>query len=212
MDLIKKLIKPLRLLSIHTRGPSHQLSLINIMAQSLIALARDNDAIQVLYNEYDDLIMSTFLEGIDGYENVYDDITDLIVRRNMCEAVASRRTELLASITTLQALAVIPGSNLYVVDCGSDHRCPNGLRDPATASHILVHVHGGIANTRAFVEPGNKLEDGDLATLAETFFGNGECWFNSVFDAVRQRNPEATLVTNRVGATRVTNRGCMWLL
>ena len=173
----------------------------------------DNDAILALYNEYDDLIHSTFLEGIDGDGNE-DTMIDLIVRRNMCKAVASRRTELLATITALQALAVIPGSNLYLVDCGSDHLGPNGFRDPAVASHILVHVHGGIANTRAFVEPGNKLEDGDLATLAETVFRNGEWWFNSVFDAVRQRNPEATHATNRGWATRVYDRDreCTWLL
>ncbi len=186
------------------------------MAQ-IASMARDNDVL-ALYNEYDVLIHNTFLEGIDGNEDtmIYEDeetsITDLIVRRNMCKAVASRRTELLASITALQALAVIPGSNLYVVDCGSDYRDPSGFRDPAVASHVMVHVHGGIANTRAFVEPGNKLEDGDLATLAEMVFGNGECWFNSVFDAVRQRNPEATLVTNRGWATRVSDRECTWLL
>jgi hypothetical protein len=175
----------------------------------------DNDAILALYNEYDDLIHSTFLEGIDGNETRSSDGNeDTMIYEDMCKAVASRRTELLASITALQALAVIPGSNLYVVDCGSDYLGPNGFRDPAVASHIIVHVHGGIANTRAFVEPGNKLEDGDLATLAETVFANGECWFNSVFDAVRQRNPEATLVTNRGWATRVYDRDreCTWLL
>jgi hypothetical protein len=198
------------------------------MAQ-IASMARDNDVLALaLYNEYEDLIRSTFLEGIDGNEgyDVYDydadvnnetSITDLIVRRNMCKAVASRRTELLATIRALQALAVIPGSNLYVVDCGSDHLDPDGSRDPTRAlvSHILVHVHGGIANTRAFVEPGNKLEDGDLATLiTDTVFGNVECWYNSVFDAVRQRNPEATQVTSRGCMnfhTCMPNRGCLWL-
>jgi hypothetical protein len=195
------------------------------MAQ-IASMPHDNDVLALaLYNEYEDLIRSTFLEGIDGNEgyDVYDNdededddnetsITDLIVRRNMCKAVASRRTELLATIRALQALAVIPGSNLYVVDCGSDH-----LEDPTRAlvTHILVHVHGGIANTRAFVEPGNKLEDGDLATLiADTVFGNVVCWYNSVFDAVRQRNPEATQVTSRGCMnfhTCMPNHGCMWL-
>ena len=181
-------------------------------------MACDNDAILALYNEYDDLIMSTFHEGIEGNEDygayVDDDtsIIDIIVRRNMCEAVDSRRTELLASIRALQAIAVIPGSNLYVVDCGSDHLGPDGFQDPAVASHILVHVHGGIASTRVFVKPDNKLDDGDLATLAMMFFENEEYWFNSVFDAVCKRNPEATHVINRVWATHVTSRGVVGVL
>ena len=165
------------------------------MAQALIAsMARNNDAVQAMYNEYDDLIMSTFLDGLDGADD-YDHYSttmadrnkmlEMRVRRKMREAAASRRTELLTIITSLQALAVIPGSNLYVVDCG------------ALAIHIVVHVHDAIATTRVFPEPGNKLKDGDLATLAETFFANGELWFKCVFDAVRQRNPEATHVANR---------------
>jgi hypothetical protein len=164
------------------------------MADSLIAsMVGNQDAIQAMYNKYEDLIESTFLKAYQDYdtrdEHKYTTnraTTEQRMLRNMCKAATSHRTELVEIITALRALAAIPGSNLYGVQC------------PVLNVYILIHVHGRTASVKVFPEPVNKLEDSDLASLAMTFYDSGELFISpGVFAAVEQRNPDVASINHK---------------
>jgi hypothetical protein len=173
------------------------------MANSLIAsMVGNQDAIQAMYNKYEDLIKSTFLKAYQDYDNRDEHkyttnraTTKQRMLRNMCKAATSHRTELVAIITALRALAAIPGSNLYGVQCA------------VLNVYILIHVHDRTASTKVFPEPGNKLEDDDLASLAMTFYDSGELFIShSVYAAVEQRNPDVASI-NHKGCAYPTRMG-----
>jgi hypothetical protein len=183
---------------------------------SSIRLLSDNkSAIRAIaksfYKEYTDLIHKTFYAIWCDEPNDSDDedsaaaaadgdgdedelrrhrnlMSKMRVRRKMCIAAASRRTDLLVIITALQACTKINGSNLYTVHCGSAHILVNVYTDVTSTAVI--------ASTSVFPEPGDKLDDEDLVNLAESIIKNAYFMPSSLKDAVHQRNPEVVMVSN----------------
>ncbi len=154
-----------------------------------------------LFNQYSDVIMGTFhpiyCDWLDD-----DDIDEEDLLRRMSKAAAS--TDLAAIITAIEALAAIPGSNLYTVPCEKEHwewdkeTVDKKSVKVITKLHILVNVcrrHGQTsASTRPFVKPGDKLDD--LATLAVMFFNNNSFMCKDLKDAVYKYHPDVEVVAN----------------
>jgi hypothetical protein len=156
-----------------------------------------------LYNRYTDLIMDTFhpiyCDWLDD-----DDIDEEQMHRSLCKAAAS--TDLAAIITALEALAAIPGSNIYAVPCEEEHWEWEDKVEKMksvkviTKLRILVNVrsrHGAtIADTRLFVEPGSDLGDEDLANLAVMFFNNNSFMCDALKNTVYKYHPDVAVVAN----------------
>jgi hypothetical protein len=148
-----------------------------------------------LFNEYTDLIRSTFLDIWAYWCEDFADDAEERMRRNMRKAAASCKTELVAIITALEALAAITGSNMYAVPCEKEH-----WEEGNKKLRILVNVHSAhgqtSASTRPFVQLGNKLGDEDLVALAEEFFMNDSFMCDTLKNAVYKYHPDIATIAN----------------